>query len=117
MTKTEPKKAAIATRLRIAREQAGLTQQQVAKLLRLQRPSVSEMEAGRRTVSFEELSKLAKTYGVSVSWLACEGVDEGDAAKDKIELAARELSKLKPEDVKRLLRLLSTLSQTGSSKL
>ena len=51
---------AIASRLRLARERAGLSQGQVAKLVAMHRPSVSEIEAGRRSVTAEELTKFAK---------------------------------------------------------
>ncbi len=107
MTTRDPKRMAIATRLKIAREQAGLSQGQVARILGLHRPSVSEMEAGRRGVSGEELATLAKTYGVSVDWLT--GVDTPDPERDRVELAARELSKLKKQDLDRVLQLLASL--------
>ena len=109
MSKSDGKGMAIAARLRLAREQAGLSQGQVAKLLHLHRPSISEAEAGRRKVSTEELVELARIYGVSVSWLACAESEEESAVQDRIELAARELAKLKPEDLDRLLQLLSAL--------
>jgi transcriptional regulator with XRE-family HTH domain len=108
MSKSDAKGMAIAARLRLAREQAGLSQGQVAKMLHLHRPSISEAEAGRRKVSTEELVELARIYGVSVSWLACAEAEE-NPAQDRIELAARELAKLKPEDLDRLLQLLSAL--------
>lgn len=109
MTQDNPKLSALAARLRVAREQAGLSQGQVAKMLGLHRPSVSEMEAGRRKVSAEELSELAQIYGVSTSWLVAEDDRSTSADHAKIELAARELAKLKPEDLDRLLQLLATL--------
>jgi transcriptional regulator with XRE-family HTH domain len=102
-------KEAIAKRLRSAREQAGLSQGQVAKLLGLHRPSVSEVEAGRRSVTAEELAKMAELYGVSVSWLAGAEDDSAGLQAAKVKLAARELKKLKPGDVDRLLRLLAAL--------
>jgi transcriptional regulator with XRE-family HTH domain len=108
MSKSDAKGTTIAARLRLAREQAGLSQGQVAKMLHLHRPSISEAEAGRRKVSTEELVELARIYGVSVSWLACAEAEE-NPAQDRIELAARELAKLKPEDLDRLLQLLSAL--------
>ena len=40
----------LATRLKLAREMAGLTQAQVARQLGWHRPTVSEIEAGRRRV-------------------------------------------------------------------
>ena len=92
MTDGDSARAAIAARLRAAREQAGLSQGQVAKLLGLQRPSISELEAGRRKVSAEELTQLAQIYNVSVSWLMNQESEIPDPA---VELAARELAKLR----------------------
>lgn len=103
----------IAVRLRAAREQAGLSQGQVAKMLGLQRPSVSEIEAGRRKVSAEELTRLADIYNVSISWLTKEEAAIEDPA---IELAARELAKLNGEDLARVIRLLRTLRKAGGAQ-
>jgi len=89
------KQKAIASRLALARAQAGLSQAQVAKMLGLHRPSVSEAEAGRRKVSAEELSKMARIYGVSMSWLACTETEKPNVDEDRIQLAARKLAKLK----------------------
>jgi transcriptional regulator with XRE-family HTH domain len=108
------RQAAIAGRLRAAREQAGLTQGQAAKVLGLNRPAVSEIEAGRRSVSAVELAVLAETYGVSVEWLV--EAKTADPARDRMELAARELGKLKPQDLERLMQLLGTLKRTGEKK-
>jgi transcriptional regulator with XRE-family HTH domain len=57
---TEELKKQIASRLRLARENAGLSQGQVAKKMNLHRPTVSEIEAGRRRVSAEELARFAE---------------------------------------------------------
>jgi len=109
------KKEAIAARLVLARKQAGLSQGQVAKILQLHRPSISEMEAGRRNVSASELSQLGEIYDVSVDWLACAATDTTDAARDRVNLAARGLSKLKEEDLDRVLDLLSALRVPGET--
>lgn len=58
----------IASRLRQARDAAGLTQAEVATVLRLPRPSISQIEAGDRAVRSEELSKLAQLYGKPVTF-------------------------------------------------
>lgn len=110
MTELDEVRAAIATRLRAAREQAGLSQGQVAKILGIQRPSISEIEAGRRKVSAEELTRLAEIYNVSVSWLTKE---ESEVPDPYVELAARELTKLKKEDLDTVLNLLRTLRKVG----
>lgn len=100
---------AIAGRLRTARELAGLSQGQAARLLDLHRPAISEAEAGRRRVSADEMSILAAHYGVSTSWLVGSDSDVTDIRQGRIELAARELGKLKPEDIDRVLNLLMVL--------
>lgn len=105
---------AIAQRLRLAREQSGLSQGQVAKMLDLHRPTVSEIEAGRRKVSAEEIAEFARIYKVNTKWLT--DATETDLDEARIELAARELSKLKPKDLERLLGLLKTLRTEEDNK-
>jgi len=95
-------------RLRSAREQAGLSQGQVAKLMDYHRPTISEIEAGRRKISSDELSAFARHYGVGVSWL----LDESEKSDPLVELAARELSKLKKQDLEKILNLLKSLKKT-----
>lgn len=103
------KRALIAERLKEARKLAGLSQGQVAKILGLHRPSVSEIEAGNRRVSADELARLAEIYDVGVAWLLGEAPDTLDAQDPRLELAARELTKLKPDDLDRLLKLLAAM--------
>ena|SRR3989442_606130 len=98
----------VASRLRIAREAAGLTQAQAAAKLRLHRPTLSEIEAGRRRVAAEELHAFAELYGADIEWIVSgEGGDKN--ADDRILLAARQLSKMKDADLDRLMRLLQML--------
>ena len=96
----------IANRLKLAREMAGLTQGQVATQLGWHRPTVSEMEAGRRRVLAEDLNTLAELYGVNIPWLLGEAEED---ISDKARLAARELGKLSDEDLDRLLLLIRSL--------
>lgn len=108
MAESDPKRGVLAERLRTARELAGLSQGQVAKRLGIHRPSVSEIEAGRRKISAEELTALADLYAVDLSWLA--GVEaDPDEHQARVELAARELSKLREEDLDRVLKVLAAL--------
>lgn len=106
MPKTDSKRLEICQRLRAAREHAGLSQGQAAKMLNIQRPTISEIEAGRRKVSAEEISQFSDLYDVSVSWL----IDEKPEIHDPmVELAARELQKLKKEDLDSVINLLKAL--------
>jgi Zn-dependent peptidase ImmA (M78 family)/DNA-binding XRE family transcriptional regulator len=52
----------LARRLRLARTGVGLSQDAVAAELKVPRPTISQIEAGRRGVSSLELMKLAKLY-------------------------------------------------------
>lgn len=96
----------IAKRLKEARVQAGLSQEQAAKLLSVQRPTISEIEAGRRKVSAEEVIQFSELYGVSSSWLL---LDDNQSQDVNFQFAARELEKLDKEDIKKLIDILKIL--------
>lgn len=108
------RRAAMAVRIKEARKLAGLSQGQVAQMLGLHRPSVSEMEVGNRRVSTNELTRLAEIFDVSVSWLLGEAPDTLQPDDPRLELAARELGKLKSDDLDRLLKLLAAMRAPGT---
>ncbi len=117
MTDTERlKRAKMAERLKEARKLAGLSQGQVAKLLGMHRPTITEIEAGNRRVSAEELTRFSEIYDVSVSWLFGEGAETLTAEDPKLQLAARELAKLKPDDLERLLKLLAAMRSDSNNE-
>lgn len=99
----------VAARIKEARLNAGLTQGQLAKLLRLHREAVTAIEGGNRGVSAEELSLIAEVTDVSVSWLLGESAESLEVDDPRIELAARELKRLEPKDLERLLKLLAAI--------
>src|SRR5436190_1206887 len=106
----------IANRCRTARENAGLTQGQAAKKLGIPRPSLTEAEAGSRKISATELTAMSRIYGVGVAWLACAEETAPDADRDRVELAARELARLTPDDldsVSRLVRSIRSKDRSG----
>lgn len=107
------KRTLIADRLREARKMAGLSQGQVAKLFNMHRPTISEIEAGNRKVSAEELGKFAEAYDVTIHWLMGETAEQLDIDDPRLQLAARELSKLKSEDLDKLLRLLASMRDSN----
>ncbi len=100
----------IAARLRSARQNAGLSQGQVARLLGLHRPTVTEIEAGRRKVAVHELKKLASIYRVSFTWLCCEDED----IDPRVSIAARELGRLSNDDLERVMSLLKSVATHSS---
>lgn len=106
---------AIAARLRLARENAGLSQGQVAKRLGWHRPTLSEVEAGRRKVSAEEVASMARLYDVGTNWVLGEE-SEPETTTDRARLAARQLGKLKDDDLDTLLELIRSLRMSEDSR-
>lgn len=105
----QEKRKLIASRLSIARERAGLSQSQVAVQMGLSRPSISEIEAGRRRVAAEELVKFADIYSVDMDWIAGRGEQHVDLLRDRLQLAARKVAGLKDEDLEKVINLLTSL--------
>lgn len=103
------KRKIIGSRLAIARSRSGLSQAQVASKLDLPRPSISEIEAGRRRVAAEELVNFADLYSVDMNWLAGRGEAKVDQTRDQLQLAARKVASLKTEDLEKVIDLLTSL--------
>ncbi len=99
----------VGRRLRAARETLGLTQDDVAGALGVQRTSVIAMEAGRRNVTALELRRLARLYRRSVQWLL--GEEEETAAVD--QALYRATKKLSEDDKEQLLRFAQFLATAG----
>jgi len=65
-------------RIRSAREASRMTQDEVAKHLGVSRPTVVQIEAGKRSVSSLELDKLAYLYGRDIREFIAESFREED---------------------------------------
>jgi transcriptional regulator with XRE-family HTH domain len=94
----------IAARLKEARTLAGLSQEQAAKKMGIPRPAISEIEAGNRKVSAEEIIQFANLYQVDSDWLLLQESDN-----QRYKFAARELSKLTKDEFQKVLDLLKIL--------
>jgi transcriptional regulator with XRE-family HTH domain len=103
----------IGKRLRQAREAAGLSQGQVAKMIGLHRPTITEIETEDRKVSAGELSRFANVYHVSIEWLAGDKAE----ANDKVKLAARKLQGLKEADLETVMRIIDSFRRSGADRL
>src|SRR3990172_1759872 len=99
MKDTLESKKIIASRLAIARQRSGLSQAHVAEKMKLPRPSISAIEAGRRRVAVDEMLQFADLYQVDMNWLSGRGVEKANAMRDELLLAARQVADLKPEDL------------------
>ncbi len=104
----------VASRLKKARLGAGLSQAQAAEMMSMHRPTVSEIEAGRRRVSVDEIAMFAEIYGVTVSWLSA--TVEETSEEDKILIAARELSNMDDDALEKLLTAIQMIKNKGNDK-
>lgn len=109
MADIEELRRIISSRLAIARQNSGLSQAQVANQIKLPRPSITEIEAGRRRVSVEEMVQFAELYQVDLNWLSGQDADQADPVRDKLQLAARNVANLKSEDLEKVIDLLTSL--------
>jgi transcriptional regulator with XRE-family HTH domain len=101
----------IASRLRSARKAVGLSQAQVAKRLRVHRPTISEMEAGRRRVSADELAHLAEIYRAPVEWFTSGVHVEAEPEDERLTLAIQLLKGLNDEDLDRVVAWLCRIHE------
>ncbi|MFG1404363.1 helix-turn-helix domain-containing protein [Xanthobacter sediminis] len=109
MSKDPEQRQRIAERIREARTLAGLSQGQVAKMMGMHRPSISEIEAGNRRVSADELARLSDIFDVGIEYLLGEAPEKLNINDPKLQLAARELAKLSPDALDQLLRALAAV--------
>jgi transcriptional regulator with XRE-family HTH domain len=80
----------LARRLRGAREAAQVSQVDAALALGIRRAAIPEIESELRNVRATELPKVAKLYGVSVTYLL--GEPSRHAAQERAALAAEVLA-------------------------
>ena len=90
-------RAKLGDRLREARHYVGLSQEDVAAILKVPRSAISEMENGQRRIEALELKRLAELYRQTVSYLTGDDDAAADLPADVAHLA-RQASALSPED-------------------
>lgn len=92
-------------RLRQAREEKGLSQEEVAQHLGIPRPAVSQIENGHRRVEALELARLAKLYGRPLGYFS-DDEPIGSARLEMLRRAAADLSEKDREQVLRFAKFL-----------
>ena len=102
------------------RKLAGLTQQQVADMLNLNRTTYTKYETGASEPSIEILKRIADTFGVEVSELLDEAPDqinsgvfdsafEKENIQNELRVLCKDYSSLSREDREEVLRLIERL--------
>lgn len=106
MDDADGRRLELARRLREAREYVGLSQEEVAGVLGISRPAVTNMESGSREVKAVELDKLSALYGRTVQFLLTgeAKIDEG-----RVAFLARATKGLTDRDLEELGRFASFL--------
>lgn len=104
---------ALGERLRESREFLGLSQQEVADLLELTRPAVTNIETGKRKVSTLELREFARLYRKPYDWLIGESNDPTPSEDELTQALYRATNELSDRDRAQLLRFAQFLSEAG----
>ena len=92
----------LGTRLRECREYLNLSQEEVAKILKVPRSAISLMEAGQRKVDAIELQKLSEIYQRPIGFFIGETAPA--AMPEVVQHLARAASQLTEQDREELLR-------------
>jgi transcriptional regulator with XRE-family HTH domain len=115
-TAHEPEKdaeqRAVGQRLRLARETLGLTQEDVATALAIQRTSVISIEAGKRNVTALELRRLSRLYRRNVAWILGEEI-AADSQTEADQALYRATAQLSEADRDQVLRFAEFLAAAG----
>ena len=115
MNDTDALRTAIAQRLRDAREYVGLSQDEVASVLGVSRPAISNIEGGSRKVEATELHLLAKLYRRSVDYLLT-GVDPSATDSSQLAFLARAIKGLSDKDLDEVARFAAFLRHGPTRK-
>jgi transcriptional regulator with XRE-family HTH domain len=75
MKKTKDPQTILCEKLKLARENAGLTQAEAARLLRKPQWFISRSETGTRRVDLVELIQFGKVYGKPLIYFLAEFLD------------------------------------------
>lgn len=114
-TETKKERAALAAKLKAAREYVGLSQEEVANMLKVPRSAISLLEKGDRRVDALELKQLARIYHRNVHYFT--GTTEASDLPEQVAHLARAASTLTPKDLEELTLFAQFLqSKAGPTK-
>lgn len=103
----------VAEKIKIARERAGLTQPELAKIVGTTKQNIYKYEKGIITnIPLTRIEKIADALGVSVGWLlGWERPEQAEAVDDLTDMQKRLIAavkKMTPEQQEAWLRVLET---------
>jgi transcriptional regulator with XRE-family HTH domain len=78
-------------------------------MLDYHRPTISQIEAGQRVVRPDEIARFASLYGVEETWIIHGDLGLSADEDARVKIAARELSKLRKEDLDTILKVIKVM--------
>lgn len=114
--RSDGEREALGRRLGDVRRYLGFKQAEVASHLGIPQRALSEIEAGRRSVSALELARLAKLYELEVDYFTERAPVGADPEPDIVHLArkATDLSERDREELSRFAAYLKARSRRGA---
>lgn len=106
-TSSETVYRAIGLRIKMAREEAGLTQDQLATELDMSDSGLTLWESGKRRVPIDQLRRIGERLGKPMWWLL------GEDPPDPNSAFAHELHRLSPEDRERAIEIIRSLRRAS----
>jgi len=97
----------IGKRVRFAREESGLSQDELAKKIGMKQPSLSELENGAKGKRTRYLPAIAEATGFNVHWLDTGMGNQKPAERSEY---AKEFGKLSPELQRQALKIVKAIS-------
>jgi transcriptional regulator with XRE-family HTH domain len=103
----------IGERLRRSREYLGLSQEEVADYMEISRPAISNVEAGKRKVSSEELRRFSRLYRRPYEYFL--GETEEIVDDETVGALFRTTQELSDGDREQVLRFAQFLKNAGKA--
>lgn len=103
----------VGNQIRIAREKAGLTQEQFGTLVSLGPKNVSDIERGLVGISISTLKRICETMSVSSDWILFgdQGINQVEYLSEKLERLPKEQYEAVETFLNHIFELLGTLKE------
>lgn len=99
----------IGIRLKEARNNVGMYQEDAARSMEMSRPTLSAIEAGKRAVTAEEIKDFADLYHVTTNWLLFGADQEEENRMQKLGAYYQLFMKLSGQEQKEVIQFMKQI--------
>lgn len=99
----------IGIRLKEARNNVGMYQEDAARSMEMSRPTLSAIEAGKRAVTAEEIKDFAGLYHVTTNWLLFGADQEEENCMQKLGAYYQLFMKLSGQEQKEAIQFMKQI--------